>query len=277
MSKTIFLLLFLISFIYAVPVVEINNDKDTYDNFEIAYQKDSEQTIDIHNIEKVVFIKTTPNKFTLGYTKGNLWFKFQIKNLSESENLIIYLGETFYEKANLYYEQNGKYIKKEHGLFTPIKQREVKTNHLAFEVNIPKSQTQTFYMELQGKYAYFGNIKIIKKEFLGQNILFSFNAIYIFIFGIIFSVLLFNTFLYLQVKEKIYLYYLGFAFFNLIYLINISGILVFFDMQHYIYKLHFTAAFMPAFLILFQYNTLISKHIYPKQISFYNTFHIFYL
>ncbi|MDD3835078.1 MAG: 7TM diverse intracellular signaling domain-containing protein, partial [Sulfurimonas sp.] len=87
-------------------------------------------------------------------------------------------------------------------------------------------------------------------------------SFFIFVFGVLVIIILFNLFLWLNLGEKIYIYYVGYTFFALLYLINISGLLAYLDLQYYMYKLHFTVGFAIVFLNLFSieyFNT--KKHL----------------
>lgn len=263
MYKYIFLLTFFIFNLFGDSTYVTIEDQELFDDFQVSYFKAQNSDLNIKKISSMKFTKTTPNKFALGYTKGDIWFKFDIVNNSENENFIISLGESFYEKANLYYFEK-QWIKKENGLFTYIKDREINTNHLSFKINIPKDQNKTIYLQLNGKYAYFGNITISKEKYFYQNLLLGVNILYIAILGIIFIIVVLNLFLYFKTKESIYIYYVGYSFFNFIYLSNISGLLIFFNLQHLTYTLQSSAGFMIGFLVLFSCLYFNTKKFLPK-------------
>lgn len=259
----LFMMIFISCLFSADFSVKIDDKSGFYDNFNISYLKEQSSTLGIVKIANKEFTQTTSNKFSLGYTKGNVWFKFNISNNSENENFIISLGESFYETANLYF-YDKEWIKKQNGLFTLLKDREVNTNHLSFKIDIPKGQSRTVYLQVKGKYAYFGNITVSKERYFYQHLLLNVNTLYIAILGIIFIIVILNSFLYFKTKENIYIYYVGYSFFNFIYLSNISGLLVFLDLQYLIYKLQSAAGFMIGFLIIFSATYFNTKKFLPK-------------
>ncbi len=171
----------------------------------------------------------------------------------------------------MYYEKNGEIKKLSNSLFTLINQRKVKSNQIAFNINLPKNEEKTIYLELQGKYAYFGKVEIYTKDNFYSNQPMGINAIFTFSLGIIFILIFFTLFLYSKSKEKIYLYYLGYSIFLFIYFSNINGLLVFLNLQKYIYDLHLSAAFMIGFLTLFSKEYLQTKK-YMKKIDKFLTF-----
>ena len=259
-----FLLLFtiFISYLFASPNITIDK-KDIYNNFEVFYIKDKTSKLNIDDISKIKFEKTIPNAFSLGYIKDTAWLKFSIENKSQNNEFILSLNESFYEIANLYY-YDKKWIKESNGIFKSIKTRDIKTNHLAFNLDLKLNEKKIFYLELKAKYAYFGNLELYEKShfYFDNNI--GINTLYLFIFGIVSIILLFNLLLYIKTKEKLYIYYVGYNFFAILYLLNISGLLGYINLQEYIYKLHLSASFMFGFLILFSYEYLEIKKYFTK-------------
>ncbi|MDD2887658.1 MAG: 7TM diverse intracellular signaling domain-containing protein [Aliarcobacter sp.] len=260
MKKNILILiLFFISFTSLFADTFLINQAKSYNKFEINYFKDETSTLSINEIKKQEFKQSTKNNFNLGYHKGSIWFKFDVKNSTDFENFILTLNETFYETANLYYEKQGNIEKLSNSLFTLIDQREVKSNHLAFNIALPKEQIKTIYLELQGKYAYFGKVEIFEKDYFYSKQDRGINTFFTFILGMVVVFMFFTFFLYSKTKERIYLYYLIYSIFLIVYFSNICGLIVFINLQKYIYDLQLTAAFMVGFLILFSKEYLQTK------------------
>lgn len=266
MFKALITLLFFMLSLQATSYkANINNVDYVYDDFKMSYLKDTKEEHTIDTISKYTFTDITHNAFSLGYKQGSIWLKVDISNLSTEENFILTLNEIFYEKANLYYKQNNNWIKKENSLFTPLKDREVKSNKLAFKLFLPKLTHKTIYIELKGQYSYFGKVSLFKAPYFHMTHVLDSNTFFIFIMGIAFIILLFNVALFITLQEKIYFYYSGYALFTFIFLCNSSGLLVFFNLQHHIYTLHMSIAFFVAFLILFSTELLNTKH-YAKRL-----------
>jgi two-component sensor histidine kinase len=261
MLRILVFLSIVVSFLFANSDITIK-EKDRYDNFQISYLKDNNSSLSINDISKIKFEKTTHNNFALGYTKGTAWFKFSVENRSLNKNFVLSLNESFYEIANLYY-YDKQWIKKSNSIFTNIEKRDIKTNHLAFDITLKPNKKQVFYLELKAKYAYFGNLELYEKSYFYFDNAIGANTLFVFILGIIIIIVFLNLFLYIKIKEKIYLYYVGYSFFNAIYLLNLSGLLVYANLQKYIYDLQFSASFMIAFLVLFSTQYLETKKYLP--------------
>ncbi|BFU78577.1 hypothetical protein ALC152_17920 [Arcobacter sp. 15-2] len=259
MKKIFFIFLLFTNIVYGQSI-SVNHIENIYDDFEVAYYNDQNSSLSIKEISQKNFTETTTNKFALGYKKGTIWYKFSISNNANTTNFILSLNEHFYEKANLYHYEKG-WIKKSNSVFTPLSQREIKNSKLSFSLNQKTNTTQTYYLELKGKYAYFGDITLYEKESFYFDKQIDSNTLYLILFGILIIIIIFNLFLYLKIKEKMYLYYVGYSFFNLVFVINISGLLAYLNLQYYLYDLQFSAAFMVGFLILFSQEYLeIRKH-----------------
>ncbi|MGJ0371996.1 hypothetical protein NG764_05155 [Aliarcobacter cryaerophilus] len=243
-----------INFLYANSSTLVLEDGFSFnENFEISYLKDSSNSLNIQEIANSNDFQKHSNKFSLGYLKDTIWIKVDLKNKSSKEDFILSLNEHFYEKANMHYFDKSENLWKtlKNGVFTPIKERNIQTSKLAFNFKIQQNSSQTIFVELKAKYAYFGNIAVYSKDYFFASRILNIDSFFILQFGILLIIIIFNLFLWLSLKEKVYIYYVGYAFFALVYLINISGLLIYFDLQYYMYKLHFSASLCIIFLSLF--------------------------
>ena len=232
------------------PQVVLHDSGNLYDEFQVSYYRDATNAATIEEMINTSFKEESSNKFSFGYIKDTLWFKIKLKNESSKDDFILSLNEHFYETANLYYYDTS-WKKLQNEVFTPLTQRSVQTSKLSFEFKIPQDTSQTLYIELNGKFPYFGDLVVYKKEYFFSHQIISMESFFIFVFGVLLIIILFNLFLWLKLGDKIYIYYVGYTFFALLYLINISGLLAYLDLQYYMYKLHFTVGFAIVFLNLF--------------------------
>lgn len=256
-----FFILFAFSLLANPSHVLVNDRAYMYDKFTISYYKDASSAMSIKEISEMPFEKESFNKFSFGYFEGSVWLKMEFTNESQKSDFILSTSEHFYEEANLYYFEQG-WKKIENGVFMPLSKRGIQTSKLAFELHLASNTSKTVYLELRGKYAYFGNLTLYQKDYFFQNQFLGIESFFLFLFGIVIIIILFNLFLYIKLREIIYFYYVGYTFFSLIYLINISGLLSYFDMQHYLYSLHVTAGLSIVFLSLFSLEYLnIQKHL----------------
>ncbi|WP_181403344.1 7TM diverse intracellular signaling domain-containing protein [Aliarcobacter cryaerophilus] len=243
-----------INFLYAnSSTLVLENGFSFNENFEISYLKDSSNSLNIQEIANSNDFQKHSNKFSLGYLKDTIWIKVDLKNKSSKEDFILSLNEHFYEKANMHYFDKSENLWKtlKNGVFTPIKERNIETSKLAFNFKIQQNSSQTIFVELKAKYPYFGNIAVYSKDYFFASRILNIDSFFILQFGILLIIIIFNLFLWISLKEKVYIYYVGYTFFALVYLINISGLLIYFGLQHYMYKLHFSVSLCIIFLSLF--------------------------
>jgi len=276
-SKTLIIFFFIaISLQANTSKVILNNESYEFDNFQISYLKDSSENLRFEDVIAKPFLETTNNAFSLGYNKGNVWIRFDTLNRSTEENFILTLNEVFYEKATLFYFDETTWRTKKTGLFTLVKDREIKSNKISFRIKLPKGTQQSIYLKLQAKYSFFGEVSLYKESYFQILSIKNMNTLFIFTLGIAFIILLFNIGMLITFKEKIYLYYTGYGLFSLIYLANISGLLVFLDLQKYIYEMQFSAAYFMGFLILFSTELLQTKQYLGKYNKYLLSFSIPY-
>ncbi len=258
-----------INFLYAnSSTLVLENGFSFNENFEISYLKDSSNSLNIQEIANSNDFQKHSNKFSLGYLKDTIWIKVDLKNKSSKEDFILSLNEHFYEKANMHYFDKSENLWKtlKNGVFTPIKERNIETSKLAFNFKIQQNSSQTIFVELKAKYPYFGNIAVYSKDYFFASRILNIDSFFILQFGILLIIIIFNLFLWLSLKEKVYIYYVGYAFFALVYLINISGLLIYFDLQHYMYKLHFSASLCIIFLSLFSIEYFEAKRYFKASV-----------
>ena len=223
-----------------------------------TYYFDTEQKLKIDEISKENFQEMDKNSFSFGIKKGNLWLKISCTN-TNAKNLILTTNEAFYETANLFNLENNSWEKQENGLLLPISQRGVKSKLLSFHIDIPFNQSKTYYLQLNAKYNYVGKIEIFEDEDFFLHEMLQSNILFTFLFGIFILIVATNTFFYVTIKEKIYLYYSLYAFCTLVYLVIASGMLAYVGMQQYIYKLYAFAPLAMASFILFTKEVLETK------------------
>lgn len=270
MRFVFFLLIFCTVFLNASNLLSISKTQN-YENFSIDYFKDNTSNLNIDEIQNKNFIAGTSN-FNLGYLRNTaVWFKIVIQNKIEEENFIFSLNEHFYEVADLYYKSGNQqtFIKKSNSVFIPVEKREVKSTNLSFKIPIPSNNTTTIFLKIKGKYAYFGNITISPQSDYGYNTFFNIHTYFVFYFGISLIILVFSLFLFIRLRERIYGFYFGYAFFNLFYSTHMSGLLGYIDLEEYIYKFQFSAIFTVTFLLLFSMEYLETKKYLPRVHKFF--------
>jgi len=264
-------LMLLISINTLFGAINFYNNIEKIDDFKLGYYYDSSGKANIEQIVTKKFDKEIQNQFSLGYLFGSSWFTFDIQNNSDNNELVFYFTEAFFQELHLYEKVNNHWIKHAGGLDVSLINRDLRDRNTAIILNIKKGETKRYYIQTSTKFAHFGEFQIHDmKLFLTKykpNIL----MMYMLYFGVIIMIIVFNTFLYFTLKDKIYAYYVGYAFFYMIFIFVLSGFNIFIGLHHWYYELHLSAPLLMVFLILFSNTFLELKEYMQKTFILSNT------
>ena len=266
MLKVLLRFLFILTYIYvsfASATVVVHEDSTKIDNFSLDYYYDNNRTLTIDEISKKTFDKTVSSQFAFGYLEGNSWFKLTLKNNTKNDSIILYLTEPFFEEVNLFKYQEEKWEKEGIGLFTHLDKRDINDISPAFTLKIEPNTTQTYYIQTFAQFAQFGEFQLYKKENLATQHRLFVSILYVFYFGGLFIIIIFNIFLFSTLKERIYLYYVSYIFFNTIFVFAFSGLNMYIGLAPWHYELHLSIPILIIFLILFSDEFLEIKKYLP--------------
>ena len=148
-----------------------------------------------------------------GNSKNNYWIKFTIQN-NTSDVCVIEILKPHMGYVSLFEpDKNGNYHEKITGAFVPSEKKEYDHNYIWFRLDEPyhKYTPVTYYLRLStpNKTApvKVGTEKALFNE-KGKSDMF-----YGLCFGILIMVILYNLFIYLSIREAVYLLYLFYVFF----------------------------------------------------------------
>ncbi len=268
MIKLFFIFVFFLSF--ANSNIVLKNDIEKVENFSIDYIYDKSRKLTIDDISNMNFQEKTSSQFTFGHTEGNFWFKLSIENQSKNNEFILYINEPLFEEANFFKIVENAWVKHPNGLLVDIDTREIKDSNPTFIFKIDQGDTQTYYIQLFAKNATFGEIEIYQKDkFLFYSKISNF-TLYIFYFGSLFIVIIYNLFLYIKFKEKIYGYYVGYIVFYFIFVFAFSGLDIYIGLAPWHYYLDLSIPILTSFFILFSNELLDIKKYLPKLYKLMN-------
>jgi len=261
MLRLFLILLSLISFASATVVIQEQSGK--IDNFSLEYYYDKSRTLSIDEVSKKTFNKRVSSQFAFGYLEGNSWFKLTLQNNTQNDSIILYLTEPFFEEVELFKYEEDKFKKESIGLFTPLEKRNINDISPAFVLKIEPNTTKTYYIKTFAQFAQFGEFQLYTKENLATQHRLFVSVLYVFYFGGLFIIIIFNLFLFSTLKERIYLYYVSYIFFNTIFVFAFSGLNIYIGLAPWHYELHLSIPFLIIFLILFSNEFLEIKKYLP--------------
>ena len=192
----------------------IDNDKKSFEHFEMDFYEDSSHHLNITQIQKINEWQNLKNNFSLGFKKPTLWFRFSISNKTDTiQNRIIYLSEPNIEKIDIFsvYKDINESIFSG-GVSRYNKQGVVDKSNPIITIEIAPNETKTIYIKTLTDYHNANHIRVFTNQsFYEYNIL-RHSLLYLY-FGAIGALLLYNLFLYFSLKDSNYLLYVLFVFF----------------------------------------------------------------
>lgn len=168
---------------------------------------------DIYKSQKFIPCKNkVPN---LGFTEGNFWIRFKLKNESNVDsNFIIQINQSVIDELQLFeLNENGVLIQeKTLGELISFNERKYKDQYLLFDTKLNSNQEKHYLIRVKsGEQVLMpvqvGNISNTLERNRKRDLLF---GIY---FGVILVMMAYNLFIYFTVKDKSYLYYVVYIFF----------------------------------------------------------------
>jgi len=189
-------------------------DESSYNVSIGGYTKNLEDVSSVKTIQEVLqsheFQATVQESPNFGATNSAYWLKFSVHNRSHK---VFYLevGSAFLDEVTLYQVHQGEIDYQKHtGDHTLFSTREVHSGNYLFKLEIPKGEIRDYYLRVKSTQPLFFPLRIGSFESFvksGHQRDF-FQGMY---FGFMLLMFLYNFFLYLTIRERVYLYYIGYV------------------------------------------------------------------
>ena len=229
----------------------------------IPYLHDEKSTLTINEIVNENFIDSVSSQFTLGYRDDNVWFKVAIENKSENSDFVLFFSEPFWAEFDLYEPVKDGWIKHKNGLLTPLKERHIEELSPVFHINVYKGESKTYYIKGQTVNGQLGELKLYtEKEFFRPSRL-TLSDFYLFYSGILFIIIVLNFFLFTQMKERIYAYYIGYVLSFFVFISMFSGSYLCLGIPPWNQGLHTVGTIVLTFMTLFSVTLLELDKYFP--------------
>ncbi|MCV6609014.1 MAG: ATP-binding protein [Campylobacterales bacterium] len=201
------------------------------------YFVDKTNSLKLEDIEKERF---TPHKnkiFHYGYSEDTIWIRFKIKN-QKKKDLRYYLtiSSPFLEHISLHYKRNGKNIEIIKGKKELDKYDRKGIIHPFFHIVVNKDSENTYYLKIHSPTTGINFKGVLKKEkkFIEDEL--KYQVIQSLFFGVMAFLLVYNLLIFIQVKEKTYLYYILLLSTILLHHLSFSGMSIYLIDEEYFYK-----------------------------------------
>ncbi len=173
-----------------------------------------EDTQNILSVKEVLrsrnFQKTTLEVPNLQISNSSFWAKFQIKNLTDQQKIVLELPYPIIDEVILYsILPSGEYKMEKAGEYIPVEKRFYKHQNYIFNIEIPTNETRTFLIKVRSSEQMqlpliVGTSNLILESLLTKDLIFGIYA------GIILVMFFYNLFVYFVVKDRTYLYYVSY-------------------------------------------------------------------
>jgi signal transduction histidine kinase len=152
----------------------------------------------------------TPN---LGITPHTHWVKLTVRNESPTPDLVLELGPPTLDEVSFYAPQpGGAYTEVNMGDDLPYSARKYDHQNYLFDLHVPVHQTRTFYLRLYSNENIqmplnLGTVQSVLQANVVEDLV---SGLY---FGIVLVMFLYNLFLYVTIRDRVYLYYVSYILF----------------------------------------------------------------
>lgn len=143
-----------------------------------------------------------------GPTSSAIWCRFRVRNLSRETKWYLEIGNSYLYAIDLYRQTPaGSWELTRAGSSRPFRQRQVQTNRVILPIPMNPGTETAFYMRLESRSIMRFPMQIATMPLLYKtnHVIDLANGIY---FGFMFSLIIYNLFVFLSLRDKAYLYYI---------------------------------------------------------------------
>ncbi len=191
----------------------------------VDYWEDASRKVDFTQIiqEKSTDFKiSTFSDFKNTKITSAYWIRFSVLNQSEKDFLLELFDYDIDEVTFYQVDKNGQFVSKQVGYKFPFVRRDVEHKNIIFHLNVPKNQTQTFYIRFFSR-----KINILEPVIRSYSRSISYSLTEYLFFGIYYGLLLlmvFHNSLYFILLRKLhYLFYVMQVIGILVYQMSLNG------------------------------------------------------
>lgn len=236
----------------------------------------SEKNLSFKELSNIKEFKKSNGK-NFGFKKEFCYLKLEFKNFSNFKLSRYFKFEYPYIDYITLLSKNGV---EKYGQLEKFNSNILSLHNVSFLVELKSKESKTIYLQIKSSLPIKTNILTFNREEYFKNILF-YKQIYSFVYGVLIVMILYNFIIYLNIKEKAYLYYVLFHFSWLIAIFAFSGLGFEYIWANYpIVNLH-SYGIVANFLSLFDYMLIIYfldlDRILPKIANLFRYFAIFSL
>jgi len=206
-SILLFLLLSLSASVYATSSeLVVSNQEDSFKRFSLDFFEDKSAQLSFDEIRQRTDFITSPNHLSEGYSASTFWVKFKVSNQSDSSvNYFIQYTENSIHTINFHtLSSDGSYTTEKKGINYLSSNMAIKP--AKFQLHLSAGETKTVYLSNSTFFPVNWAIYVLNTQSL-NNYFASYNSYYAFFFGTLFSLMVYNAFIFAYTKDASYLNY----------------------------------------------------------------------
>jgi two-component system NtrC family sensor kinase len=174
---------------------------------------DSTNKLDINAVRQSANFKPSNSAVpNLQLSKSNFWLRFKIKNESANKQLLLSVEYPTLDVCEFYYPVNGTYQEIKLSDRNAYSQRKYKHQDFIFDVDASTDSLHTYYLKVQSGQEMVLPIKLGTPQQIAESMLTN-DLLWGCLVGILFVMMLYNTFVYASTKDISYLYYVSYTLF----------------------------------------------------------------
>lgn len=197
-------------------VIVLTDDQDQYPlglHLELLEDKQGEWTInDVTSPEiESLFVPSQEAAPGFGFTDSAYWVRFQVSNGASAHPdwVLSYDSLAFYIDAYFPSSSGDGYAVTRTGTALPFETRDIPVGGFAFHLPITPGETKTVYLRFASEGSLILPLNIVEESVFGENVLREQAANGI-LYGILFTLALYNFMLFVVLRDRSYLYYVLF-------------------------------------------------------------------
>jgi diguanylate cyclase (GGDEF)-like protein len=274
-------LLILTATLLTADTLSIKSEKFSFEKFFVSKYVDPSNSLSIDEIKDLKFEIKVPNSYSNGFfPKQSIWHKFSLKNSLSKDIEFIFYDAQYHLPAEMDFyvlDDQNNILHSHFGGFNRSDSKRSELEHsLSFHrMQIKAGEQYTFFIK---SYFFNGNSSLFNYQVHDvdshvDNIILE-NIFMALLLGGIMTLILYNLFIYLYTRDRIYLYYVAYLFFSFVIgFVFMSGFVYkLFEISHneWIHNSTYATPLTLVFILIFTSKVFDMKSNYPKIHRFFS-------
>lgn len=207
--------------VHAQPTIEIKQGERLFIGKSLQYFVDESNAITTSQVKSQEFLSTDNDILSLGNTPNTVWLRFSVKSPSEQQ-VFVEFAAPLMEELELYEVRGDSLVRLFSGGFEqPFANRPIISENWLFSVDTDTS-AKIIYVKGRSGFPFQVPITITAKDkFVESNQMHNlFWGVYM---GVMLFALLYNFFIFLSVRERIYFYYILYIIGSVAFYLGLQG------------------------------------------------------